>query len=172
MHRVAMIALACLLGLASVFVWLPRNAAAGGNGIQSPAPGAAVRGAVTVRALADDPQFAKWQLDLLPAGAADQVTFLALGEQPQVTAADLAVLDTTRFRDGTYTLRLRVVRRDGNYDEYANQIVIANAVASSPPPSTSRGQRTRAPAGAFQGGAAGFADAHGGRRADPVSDLR
>lgn len=135
MYRVATIALACLLGLASVFAWRPVNVAAGGNGIQSPAPGAVVRGAVSVRATADDPQFAKWQLDLLPAGATDQATFIALGEQPQTAAGDLAVLDSTRFPDGNYSLRLRVVRSDGNYDEFANQIAIANHVASSPQPS-------------------------------------
>ena len=135
MHRVAMIALACLLGLASVFAWLPIDAAAGGNGIQSPAPGAALRGAITVSGMADDQQFAKWQLDMLPAGAGGQATFLALGEQPQASTGALTILDTARFPDGNYGLRLRVVRHDGNYDEYINQIVIANHVAASPPPS-------------------------------------
>ncbi len=135
MHRVAMIALACLLGLASDFAWLPINVTAGGNGIQSPAPDAVVRGTIKVLGTANDQQFAKWQLDLLPASAADQATFLALGEQPQASIGDLAVLDTTYFADGDYSLRLRVVRSDGNYDEFFRQIAIANHVASSPQPS-------------------------------------
>lgn len=147
MHRSATAILACLLGLISVFGWLPINVAAGGNGIQSPAPGAVVCGAIDVRGTADDGQFTKWQLDLLPAGAADQATFLALGEQPQPSIGNLAVLNTTLFPDGDYSLRLRVVRNDGNYAEYANQIAIANRVAAAPPPSRpAASARVRPPA--------------------------
>lgn len=135
MHRVIAIAQACLLGLVLSFGWLPINAAAGGgNGIQFPAAGATVRGAIAVNGIADDEQFAKWQLDLLPASAVDQAIFLALSEQPQPTAADLAVLNTTLFPDGDYRLRLRVVRSDGNYDEYYRDLVIANHVAAAAAP--------------------------------------
>ncbi|MCB0238556.1 MAG: hypothetical protein KDH08_07890, partial [Anaerolineae bacterium] len=129
MHRMIAFAQVCLLGIVLSFGWLPTNAASAGNGIQSPADGATVRGAVVVSGIAQDEQFAKWQLDLLPANQTDQVVFLSLSEQPLPTTGDLAVLDTTHFPDGDYKLRLRVVRRDGNYDEYYRDIVIANHVS-------------------------------------------
>jgi peptidoglycan/xylan/chitin deacetylase (PgdA/CDA1 family) len=68
-------------------------------------------------------------LDLLPAGDADRAVFLAVGE----TASALASFDSTPYADGAYTLRLRVVRRDGNYDEHFTSITIANR---APAPAT------------------------------------
>ena len=79
------------------------------------------------RAWQPTPAFRKWQLDLLLDGNETQATFLAVGEQPVPTPAELLLWDTTPFPDGKHQLRLRVVRSDGNYDEYFTPVTIANA---------------------------------------------
>lgn len=100
-------------------------------GIVAPSRGAVVRGVVAITGVAHGSNFAKWQLDLLPAGQADSAYFIATGDAPQTQPAEMASLVTTRFADGPYGLRLRVVRRDGNYDEYTTPIMIANRSAGA-----------------------------------------
>lgn len=116
--------LSWLLGLLAV--GLPQRALADANGIVAPQVGASVAGRVQVVAVAQGPDFAKWQLDLLPAGDAERAIFLALGEVPAPAPSPLAAFDSTAYPDGPYALRLRVVRRDGNYDEYHTPVVLAN----------------------------------------------
>ncbi len=100
-------------------------ATAGPNGIFSPAPGATLAGAVAVRAAADDPAFWKWQLDVLVNG--QQAAFLGLGEQPSAAPTDILLWDTATVPDGDHVLRLRVVRRDGNYEEYFVPVSVHNS---------------------------------------------
>ncbi|MEZ4770383.1 MAG: polysaccharide deacetylase family protein [Caldilineales bacterium] len=133
MNRATALSLTFLLSLILSVAWLPRHATAGSNGIQSPASGASVRGQIDVRGTADDGRFAKWQLDLLTEDDVNRATFIALGEQPASQPTTLAALDTTRFPDGGYSLRLRVVRSDGNYDEYVTPITVANHSAAPAP---------------------------------------
>jgi uncharacterized surface protein with fasciclin (FAS1) repeats len=98
-------------------------AAMAANGISAPKDGATVSGVVDVKGHAMDPNFSKWQLDLLPGGNADAASFLALGEEH----GDLTYqLDTAGLPNGEHALRLRVVRNDGNYDEYVSKFTIAN----------------------------------------------
>jgi hypothetical protein len=40
--------------------------------------------------------------------------------------APLVALNTANYPNGEHVLRLRVVRRDGNYDEYYTRVTIAN----------------------------------------------
>ena len=101
-------------------------ALAGDGGISTPVNGATVSGSVAITGVANNPDFAKWQLDLLPAAAADQAGTIAVSETPVESPSLLASLDTTLLPDGPYTLRLRVVRKDGNYSEYPVAITIAN----------------------------------------------
>ena len=54
--------------------------------------------------------------------------FLALGQTPGEFSQKI---DTTAFPNGEHALRLRVVRGDGNYDEYIVKFTIANAVAAA-----------------------------------------
>lgn len=116
--------------LSAVFV---SAALADDGGISTPASGAAVSGTVAIRGVANSPDFAKWQLDLLPAGVADQASTIAVGEMPVESPGLLATLDTTASPDGPYTLRLRVVRKDGNYSEYPVSITIANRGGGATP---------------------------------------
>jgi hypothetical protein len=62
-------------------------------------------------------------LDVLPGGDANRAIFLALGQTPGEFSQKV---DTTAFPNGEHALRLRVVRGDGNYDEYITKFVIAN----------------------------------------------
>jgi len=93
------------------------------NGFSNLKDGATVRGTVELKGYADDANFLKWQLDVLPGGDADAAIFLAVGE----TAGEFAqTIDTTAFPNGEHALRLRVVRADSNYDEYVTRFTIGN----------------------------------------------
>ena len=93
------------------------------NGIMAPLDGSTVSGTVDVKGHAMDPNFSKWQLDVLPGGDASKAAFLALGTDH----GDFTYkLDTTALPNGEHALRLRVVRSDGNYDEYTSKFTIAN----------------------------------------------
>ncbi len=100
--------------------------AQGANGITSPRDNAVVHGVVLIEGTATDPNFLRYELAFFkefdPLG--EWVVF-ATGDQPVVNGL-LATWDTMVGRDagapfyldGTYRLRLRVVRQDSNYDEY------------------------------------------------------
>ena len=72
-------ALAAAVALSLLVLPLAAGAQAVSNGISSPAEGATVSGTVDVKGHADDPNFSKWQLDLLPGGNANAGIFLAFG---------------------------------------------------------------------------------------------
>lgn len=92
-----------------------------------------IQGSATIYGSATDPNFLKWQIDLLPNGDQNLATFIAIGEEPQPDDGALAELDTTLYPNGTHVLRLRVVRTDTNYDEYFHQIDIQNSASASAP---------------------------------------
>lgn len=94
------------------------------NGIYLPAPGSAIRGYVAVQGVAVHPAFSKWQLDLLLGGAKE--VFLATGASVVPSPGELLVLNTALYPNGDHVLRLRVVKRDGNYDEYFTPVSIRN----------------------------------------------
>jgi transforming growth factor-beta-induced protein len=108
-----------------------------GNGFIGIPDGATVKGTVEVQAVADDPDFMKWQLDVLPFQNADQAIFLAVGEEAASSPTVIATIDTTAFPNGEHDLRLRVVRSDSNYDEYFATINIDNQGAQPAADTTS-----------------------------------
>jgi hypothetical protein len=87
-----------------------------GNGIFSPRAGAQVQGRVDFLGTAADSDFLRWELYWSPAGA-EEWAFAVSRDKP-VFAGKLATLDLTKLPPGAYDFRLRVVRRDFNYDEY------------------------------------------------------
>ena len=127
-------------------LWLVRLAnAQGGNGISSPRDNAVVSGVVLIEGTATDPSFLRYEMSFFkefdPLG--DWVVF-ATGDRP-VVGGVLAAWDTTVGRnagapfypDGTYRLRLRVVRQDSNYDEYyILGLSLANETATETPSPT------------------------------------
>ena len=78
-----------------------------------------------VRGFASDPNFLKWQLDLLPNGNSNSAAFLAFGETPGVFTYTLS---TANLPAGQHALRLRVVRSDSNYTEYTTNFTIVAPV--------------------------------------------
>ncbi len=112
-----------VLLVAAALVGLP--AAAGAqtvNGIKTPSDGSTIGGVVDVAGYADTVGFAKWQLDLLPNGNPDLPIWLAIGTSP---GAFIYRLNTTPLPAGPYSLRLRVVKLNSNYDEYFSKLTVA-----------------------------------------------
>lgn len=93
-------------------------------GISSPQNGAVMQELVELQGLAIHPEFERWQIDLLPNGDEDLATFIGRSFRP--SWGRLFTLDTTLYTNGPYTLRLRVIRDDKNYDEYMSDVVINN----------------------------------------------
>jgi len=127
-----------LTGL-SAMVWSGALAAPPAQGdlavITSPQNNAIVRGQVSIQGSAAHPQFQFYKVEY----AREPVTgenFVIIGaiHEEQVVDGQLEVWDTTQVPDGSYTVRLRVVRLDGNYGEYSVvQVVVANAQPTETP---------------------------------------
>ncbi|MGE5603258.1 MAG: hypothetical protein ACM30E_09420 [Nitrososphaerales archaeon] len=97
------------------------------NGLAAPREGQTVSGQFEVRGYAADPNFMKWQLDLLPNGEPNSAIFLAFGETSGVFTY---TLNTANYPPGQHALRLRVVRNDSNYNEYTTNFAIGQAAAA------------------------------------------
>ena len=106
--------------------------------IASPASNAVVQGTVQIMGSADHPAFQFYVVDLGPEPHInDQWSTIGATHDTSVINGLLETWDTTQFPDGSYTIRLRVVRLDGNYSEFfARQVVVSNtqAVPTNTPP--------------------------------------
>jgi hypothetical protein len=103
--------------------------------ITSPQNNAIVRGLVPIQGSAMHPQFQFYKVEYAhePVAGDNFVIIGAIHEQ-QVVDGQLEVWDTTQVPDGSYSVRLRVVRLDGNYTEYTVvQVVVANAQPTETP---------------------------------------
>ncbi len=112
------------------------------SGITSPAPGSAVSGAVPIMGTAVIEPFQRYELyyKLEPSGDDSYVYFD--GQTQQVVNGQLGVWQTGDLAPGIYTLRLRVVKTDGNYAEYFVPNVSVN---QGPPPTPTSDQPTPTP---------------------------
>jgi len=97
--------------------------------ISSPAGNSVVRGSVEITGSADYPSFQFYILEFAPEPiAGDQWKIIGEIHDKPVLNGALATWDTTSVPDGSYTIRLRVVRLDGNYSEaFAQQVTVSNA---------------------------------------------
>lgn len=97
--------------------------------ITSPTSNDVVQGTVQITGSADHPAFQFFVVDIAPEpNPADVWSTIGATHNTPVTNGLLETWDTTQFPDGSYTIRLRVVRLDGNYSEiFARQVVISNA---------------------------------------------
>ncbi len=100
----------------------------GGQGIFAPSTGGVIRGQVpiigTVNGFPRNP-FDHYELYISLAGfkAWEQLVV----SEVQIWRDTIYLLDTTRWEDGRYDLRLRIVYRDSNYDEFeVRDLFIAN----------------------------------------------
>jgi hypothetical protein len=126
------------------------SVAAQTNGIRSPASGDTLNGIVTITGTAANSSFLRYELAFLQdANAGAGWIVFAEGSQP-VNDGVLAIWDTTVgrtagapvFPDGSYQLRLRVVKQDYNYDEF---FVSGVTISNAGPPPTPTGGATRPP---------------------------
>jgi len=128
-----------LAGLLLALHSLPINAAPRAQAAQAlitdPQPRAVLRGRVNILGAASHPQFDRYELGYTrePVGSSDWVFMMDNRSQVQQIGL-LGIWDTTTVPDGTYALRLRVIRRDGNYDErIVGQLIVANALPTETP---------------------------------------
>jgi hypothetical protein len=114
--------------------------------ISSPRDRASVRGQVPIEGSATHPQFQKYEIHYGPEpNPGNQWT--PIGGSPftvPVVQGRLGLWDTTIIPDGLYSLRLRIVRLDGNYDEY---VVHGIQVSNTQPTETPTPRDTATPAG-------------------------
>lgn len=90
----------------------------GQSGITSPEQGSSVSGPVPIIGTATGSPFARYELSFKEASLGDEDYAYFGGETRQVVNGQLGVWHTDVLQPGTYTLRLRVVRPDGNYGEF------------------------------------------------------
>lgn len=108
------------------------------QGIFAPVNGGVIRGKTPIIGTANGfPRnpFARFELQITQSGYADWQQ-LRVSEE-QYWQNTLYVLDTMQYADGLYDLRLRIVYRDANYDEYeVRNVYIANYTAVREPTPT------------------------------------
>jgi hypothetical protein len=101
--------------------------------ITYPEPFDALRGQVQIIGTAQHPQFQRYELYFKLEPGEDWV-FIGDAHTIPVVDGVLGMWDTTSLPDGTYSLRLRVVKLDGNYEEgFARQVLVANAQPTETP---------------------------------------
>jgi hypothetical protein len=98
--------------------------------ITNPPSNAIVRGAVQITGSADHPAFQFYIIEFSPEPVSgNQWQIIGNIHETPVINGVLENWDTTLIPDGSYTLRLRVVRLDGNYTEFfSQQVVVGNAL--------------------------------------------
>ena len=107
---------------------------AGQSAITSPATGSSVSGSVPVLGTAVGPPFARYELYFKLEPSGDEAFVWFAGETFEVRNGQLAVWHTGNLAPGVYSLRLRVVRPDGNYGEYFARNISVNQEAPTPTP--------------------------------------
>ncbi len=116
--------------------------------ITQPEPDAVVRGVVQVVGSATHPQFQRYELYYAPYPVPSDNAWIFIGDAhyQQQPAGLLGTWATGGLPDGTYVLRVRVVRQDGNYtDSDPRRVLVANRrPIESPTPAVTR-ELTRPP---------------------------
>lgn len=97
--------------------------------ITSPGNNAVIQGTVEIVGSADHPSFQFYIVEFHPEPVTnDQWQIIGNIRETPVIDGVLETWNTTLFPDGSYTLRLRTVRLDGNYTEFfTQQVVVSNA---------------------------------------------
>ena len=104
--------------------------------ISSPENNAVVRGTVPIVGTAVDTNFWKYEVYYSTQGT-DHWFMVGSVHEVQVANGLLETWETSIVPDGTYTLRLRLVNRTGNYQEvFATGILVANAAPTDTPEPT------------------------------------
>jgi len=126
-----LIALGCTSSLAEPLAQEP------GGKITSPQMNAEVRGTVLIQGTAWLPDFNFYKVEYgIGPNPSDWIIIGTTHSTPVVDGV-LETWDTTQVPDGSYSLRLRVVKPDGNYEEYfVRQIQVVNTRPTETPTPT------------------------------------
>lgn len=103
-------------------------------GISSPAPGAAIVGDVPIIGTAVIDSFQKYELHYKQEPSGDDAYIYFTGGTTPIVGGQLGVWAAGGLPPGSYSIRLRVVKQDGNYAEYYAPNVSVNQAAPSPTP--------------------------------------
>lgn len=103
-----------------------------GSGITSPAPGSAISGDVPIFGTATIDPFQKYELHFKQDPSGDDAFIYFAGGTSPVIGGQLGVWQAGGLPAGIYTLRLRVVKADGNYAEYFVPNLSVNQAAIQP----------------------------------------
>jgi hypothetical protein len=102
--------------------------------ITTPAPNSAVSGVVSIVGSAATANFSFYKLEFGSGSNPSSWTIIGGTHDTAVVNSPLETWDTTRLADGVYSLRLRAVKTDGNYDEFlVRDINVSNSAASATP---------------------------------------
>lgn len=105
------------------------------SGITSPAPGSIVSGAVSIIGTAVSENFDRYELAYKPEPSGEEAYIYLTQGAGQVTDGQLGVWQTDELAPGEYSLRMRVVRTDGNYTEYfVTNLIIGEEEEPTPTP--------------------------------------
>ena len=88
------------------------------SGITSPATGSSVGGAVPILGTAIIEPFQKYELHFKQEPSSDDAYIYFAGSTEPVINGQLGVLQSDSLPPGVYSIRLRVVKNDGNYAEF------------------------------------------------------
>ncbi len=122
---IAMLAAALGIGVGGSVIAAPP--AQGRAEIMSPKSGDIVQGAISIRGTATHPNFWKYELAWAISNRPGANWNLITVQETPVVDGQLAAWNTALIPDGTYDLRLRVVRQDANYEEvFVRSIIVAN----------------------------------------------
>jgi hypothetical protein len=114
--------------------------------IASPQSLSSVQGSVSITGSASHPQFQRYEL-YFTVEPGENWVFIGDAKTTPVNNGLLGTWETTSLPDGNYSLRLRVVRQDGNYDEaFARNIAVANRTPSTPTPTETPAELPTLPA--------------------------
>jgi hypothetical protein len=129
----ATLALALICGVLGVFAPAAVRAQ-DSSGISSPGPGAAINGDVPIIGTATIDPFQKYELHYKQEPSGDDAYIYFAGGTSPVVNGQLGVWQAGGLPGGTYTLRLRVVKVDGNYAEFYIPNITVNQAANVPSP--------------------------------------
>lgn len=115
------------------------------SGITSPATGAVVSGAVPIMGTAVIDPFQKYELHYKMEPSGDDAYIYFDGGTTPVQNGQLGVWQAGGLPAGVYSIRLRVVRNDGNYAEFFAQNISVNQEPPTPSPTPTSSEPTPTP---------------------------
>ncbi len=129
---------AWLIACAALMLLLGTTQAHAQSGITSPAPGSALSGDVPVMGTATIDPFQKYELHYKLEPSGDDAFVYFDGGTAEVINGQLGIWRAAGLPPGIYTLRLRVVKQDGNYAEtLAPNLSVNQGPAGTPTPDLS-----------------------------------